>query len=195
MRKFNRANGLMVAAAAVAIISIATCIAFAYAARWEEVATLLAGLLAAAAVAYQGELIKRQIEVSTFLSLENEWNGKEMIKMREAAFNREKNVFDVPKLEGILEFFEKVAGFHAAGYLDFDLIFDSTLGWYAVRYYFYARSVINELRSKVWKDTHLYEHLESLYQKWVPLEHVDRAGFEGQLAGARGEFFEREQHN
>jgi ATP/ADP translocase len=47
-------------------------------------ATLLAGLVAAHVVVWQGTLIRCQLAFSTYLELDKEWNSKEMIRARKA---------------------------------------------------------------------------------------------------------------
>jgi hypothetical protein len=103
---------------------------------WQTIiAGLLAFLVGAAAaivVVWQGGLIKRQIAFSTYLDLDKEWNSEEMIDYRQQV-HLTSDKWDTSRLEGILEFFEKLAVmFKVSG--DMSFIYGSTLGWYAARF-------------------------------------------------------------
>jgi hypothetical protein len=67
--------------------------------------------------------------------------------------------WDHSRLEGILEFFEKLASLFKLS-ADMPFICESTLGWYAVRYFLFARAhcQIEYLRN-LWQDD-LYQDLE-----------------------------------
>jgi hypothetical protein len=101
-------------------------------------ATLLVGLIAADVVVWQGYVIKRQLAFSTYLDLDKEWNSKAMVEARQTVHVPDTDEWDHSRLEAILEFFEKLASlFKLAG--DMPFIYESTLGWYAVRYFLFAR--------------------------------------------------------
>lgn len=100
-------------------------------------ATLLVGLIAAEVVVWQGYLIKRQLAFSTYLDLDKEWNSEEMIEARQNVHAPGSTQWDYSRLEGILEFFEKLASmFKLSG--DMPFIYQSTLGWYAAHYFLFA---------------------------------------------------------
>ena len=102
-------------------------------------ATLLVGLIAAGVVVWQGRLIKRQIAFSTYLDLDKEWNSEEMITARQQVHPlMAKEFWDASRLEGILEFFEKLTAMFKLS-RDMRFIYESTLGWYAAHYFLFAR--------------------------------------------------------
>lgn len=141
---------------------------------WEAAttyATLLVGFIAADVVVWQGTLIKRQLAFSTYLELDKEWNSNEMINARQAVHAPGSKEWDHSRLEGILEFFEKLASmFGISG--DMPFIYESTLGWYAAQYFLFARehNQIEYLR-ELWQDQdHLYQDLEDLYAFYLVAE-------------------------
>jgi hypothetical protein len=140
--------------------------------RWDAAgacATLFAGVIAADVVIWQGYLIKRQIAFSTYLELDQEWNSDEMIEARQKVHEPGSKEWDHSRLEGILEFFEKLATmFKLSG--DMPFIYKSTLGWYAAQYFLFAREhgQIQYLR-KLWQDD-LYRDIEELYSFYVRSE-------------------------
>ena len=91
-----------------------------------------------------------------------------LIAARKAAWDHDTDTFNDSRLEGILEFFEKVAHFQALGVLDGPLVQGSTLGWYAAHYYLYARSEIPRLGQR-WEDE-LYTDLRALYDAYATAE-------------------------
>lgn len=143
-----------------------------YCGSWEAAttyATLFVGLIAADVVVWQGYLIKRQLAFSTYLDLDKEWNSEEMIEARQAVHAPGSDEWNHSRLEGILEFFEKLASmFKLSG--DMPFIYQSTLGWYAAQYFLFAREhgQIKYLRD-LWQD-HLYQDLEDLYTFYLRSE-------------------------
>lgn len=132
-------------------------------------ATLVVGLIAADVVVWQGYLIKRQLAFSTYLDLDKEWNSDEMIEARKNVHALDSEEWDHSRLEAILEFFEKVASmFKLSG--DMPFVYQSTLGWYAVQYFLFAREhgQIEYLR-KLWQD-HLYQDIEDFYMFYIVTE-------------------------
>lgn len=158
--------------ALLAIVAALTGLAFAVrSCSWDAAATLLAGYLAAGVVWWQGSLIKRQLAFSTFIELDKEWNSKEMLETRMNVRDPQDH-WDISRLEGALEFFEKMASFWLTGVLDADLVCNSTLGWYAAHYYLFAREhgKIEHLRGPdVWND-YVYGDVERLYNKYLTRE-------------------------
>ena len=173
------------------VLSLAYC-------RWDTAATLFVGLAAACVVWWQGTLIKEQIRFQSLIELDKEWNSPEMLKRRETAFDKTAKQYELYKLEGILEFLEKLASFKQAGVLDMHLLPYSNLGWYGVRYFFFKRENIETLRKK-WKDENLYEDLKSFYEEYLTLEggrsDEKRKSYERELESTRDEFTENESRN
>lgn len=140
--------------------------------RWDAAityATLLVGFIAAGVVVWQGYLIKRQLAFSTYLDLDKEWNSEEMIEARKAVHAPGSMEWNHSRLEGILEFFEKLASmFKLSG--DMPFIYQSTLGWYAAQYFLFAHEhgQIKYLRD-LWQD-YLYQDLEDLYTLYLENE-------------------------
>ena len=153
----------------VPLVVLAALIGAIYFSRWDTAATLLAGSLAAAAVFWQGFLIKRQLVFSTYLELDKEWNSNPMIEARQKVHAPDSAEWDDSRLETILEFFEKLASlFKVSG--DMSFIYESTLGWYAVRYFLFARAHCRiEHLENLWKDT-LYQDLKDLYAFYLSAE-------------------------
>jgi hypothetical protein len=166
---------------ALGILTLASLVALIIAAlhcRWDAAATfatLLVGLMAADVVVWQGYLIKQQIAFSTYLDLDKEWNSEEMVEARQSVHEPGTDKWDHSRLEGILEFFEKLASmFKLSG--DMTFIYESTLGWYAARYFLFAREhgQIKYLRA-LWKDPRLYNDQEDLYSFYL-ISEVGRRG-------------------
>ena len=133
--------------------------------HWDAATTyaaLLVGLVAAVVVVWQGYLIKQQIAFSTYLDLDKEWNSSELIEARQTVHEPGTDEWDHSRLEGILEFFEKLASMYKLSG-DMPFIYQSTLGWYAAHYFLFAREH-DQIRylCDLWKD-HIYQDLEHLY--------------------------------
>lgn len=182
----------------LAIVAALTGLAFAICFRsWDAAATLLAGFLAVGVVWWQGSLIKRQLAFSTFIELDKEWNSEEMVETRKNVRDPQ-DQRDISRLEGALEFFEKMASFWLTGVLDTDLVCNSTLGWYAAHYYLFAREhgKIEHLRGPdVWND-YVYGDLERLYKKYLTREagHQDnQRAWEADRMKTENTFWEQER--
>ncbi len=102
---------------------------------------LFVGLLTGAIIWWQGHVIRRQMELQTAVGLYAEWNSKEMLQTRTAAWLDDKP--DPDTIEAVLEFLEKVSTFEKEGFISLGLIWD-TFGWYLWRYYFYCNRCDNE---------------------------------------------------
>jgi hypothetical protein len=134
---------------------------------------LFAGLLAAGVVWWQGHLIARQMVLGAVIDLYREWNSKEMVEMRQAAWTKEGP--NPQELEGVLEFLEKVSTLEKNRFVTRQLVWD-TFGWYIGRYYFYCKNEIERLRFK-WTpngDATLYQDLESFYDRLLVFELRER---------------------
>jgi hypothetical protein len=78
--------------------------------------------------------------------------------------------WDQSRLERISEFFEKLASLFNTSH-DIQFMYESTLGWYAVRYFLFTRrhGQSSKIR-QVWQDTSLYGELEAFYKIYVHRE-------------------------
>jgi hypothetical protein len=185
----------------VTLIALAALIGAMYFRYWEAAttcATLLVGLIAADVVVWQGYVIKRQLAFSTYLDLDKEWNSKAMMEARQTVHAPGTDDWDHSRLEAVLEFFEKLASlFKLAG--DMPLIYESTLGWYAVRYFLLAREHGQiEYLQNLWKDN-LYQDLKDLYAFYLRAE-VGRSqkaqrAWEDQTLTTEKNFWEQERKN
>src|SRR5580704_16784109 len=124
----------------------------------ESCATILAGiitgavgLIAAGVIWWQAKLLKRQIALSTFLELDKEWNSDAMIETRKEV-RRADGTWNLSRLEGVLEFFEKLSMLERTKALNEEDVFDSTLIWHLARYYLFSRAQIVRMRTEKWRD-------------------------------------------
>jgi hypothetical protein len=187
LRRFNP-----IATIVNAIVIAAIIVAGTYG-LWEPAATLLVGLVTADVIWWQGYLIKRQLAFSTFIEFDKEWNSSEMLEIRKKV-RHPQGIWDVSSLEGVLEFFEKIAAFRIAGVIDFDLIYNSTLGWYAALYWFFAREggQIRSLRDEIWKD-YVYGDLENLYSEYLSQGDEDQKAWESKRKETEATFWAQER--
>lgn len=159
-------------------------------------ATLFVGMVAADVVVWQGYLIKRQLAFSTYLDLDKEWNSDDMVEARKAVQSPGSESWDYSRLEAILEFFEKLALlFKVSG--DMSLVYRSTLGWYAVRHFLFAREhgQIKYLRH-LWQDE-VYQDIEDFYTFYLTREagrsQTARRDWELKLLGTEDRFWKQER--
>lgn len=164
-------NFAFIALLAICVASIVLALFGAFCLKPSDAVTLFAGLLAAAIVWWQGHLIRQQMQLQAIIELDKEWNSREMLESRAAAWNgtNEANKY---KVERVLEFLEKVSTFQKDNVISVDLVWD-TFGWYLWRYCFYCSSVIDELRND-WTPNHpditLYCDLQDLWKKLLAYE-------------------------
>lgn len=186
-------------AAALTLFLLLELINYARNDHWDAAtmwAALLVGLVAAVAVVWQGYLIKQQIAFSTYLDLDKEWNSTEMIEARQTVHEPGSDDWDHSRLEGILEFFEKLASMYKLSG-DMPFIYQSTLGWYAARYFLFAREH-GQIRylCELWKDE-LYKDLEDLYTFYVRNEKgrnkKAQKGWEAECLTTEEKFWEQER--
>jgi hypothetical protein len=159
-------------------------------------ATLFVGFIAASVVVWQGSLIKQQVAFSTYLDLDKEWNSDEMVELRQTVHAPDSKEWNRSRLEGILEFFEKLAVmYQLSGEMSF--IYRSTLGWYGVRYFLFAREhgQIEDIR-KVWKE-HVYGDIEAFYDFYLTREvgrsKKARKAWEATLLTTESHFWKQER--
>src|ERR1700691_3313062 len=108
-------------------------------------ATLFAGLIAAAIVWWQGHLIKQQMQLQAILDLAKAWDSPAMLAKRRLVWT-DRNEIDKDNVEPVLEFLERVSTLAKRRVISIDLVWD-TLGWYVLRYAYYCRPAIKEIRS------------------------------------------------
>jgi hypothetical protein len=153
----------------------------------------IAAIITALVIYWQGALLKGQIELQTLIDLEDQWNSPDM---RHARANLARGSGDLlNRLERVLEFLENFATYHRRGALSSRRVWDSNLGWYAARYYFYFEPEIEAVRRK-WHDETVYKSLRELADHYVRVE----AGVRGvsvddirkEFAATKAEFFELE---
>ena len=189
-------------AMALIVLAMAACTGLIWAilhCHWDAAttyATVLAGFITAAVVVWQGYLIKQQIAFSTYLDLDNEWNSEEMLKVRRSVHAAGSEKWDHSSLEAILEFFEKLASmFKLSG--DTPFIYQSTLGWYAARYFVYAHEhgQIHLLREQ-WREDDIYSDLEEFFNFYVGKEvgpgKNARTGWTKKRLATEAKFWEQE---
>ncbi len=108
------------------------------------------------------------------------------------------NQTDLEATEPVFEFLEEFAGLGARGIFKKDLIWDSTVGWHAARYYFYSgeNGVLPRIRAK-WLDETLYQNLERLWRHYQGVEKRERReggkSLEEQLRLTRDKFLADEK--
>ena len=125
---------------------------------WTAIGSIGA-VLAVVTIWWQASLLRRQIRASVLIEYEKTWRSDHMVRLRSSWASNGK---DLDQLERILEYLEEFAGLHDKAVLDDRLVWDSTLGWHAARYYFYNQDSIKELRNK-WRDRSLFDNLEKQF--------------------------------
>lgn len=136
---------------------------------------LFVGLLTAAVVCWQGQLVNRQLAYGTVLDLYKEWNSESMRATRGSAWNADKEVPNPDTIDAVLEFLEKVSTLERDRYITRQLVWD-TFGWYVGRYFFYCKEEIERLRTK-WThryDPTLYQDLQGFYDRLLGFEAKQR---------------------
>ena len=147
------------------------------------VVTYGVGLLAAIIVYTQIRTLQRQLQVNTLMDYSKQWNSTEMRARRKAAVEiiaADKVILETSNLdllEQVLEPLEDFSTLAADGVLSKDLIWHSSLGWYASRYFIYsfANGSIDAIRAK-WglapnePDDTYYEQLQWLYNQYLEQE-------------------------
>jgi len=148
--------------------------------------TLSIGLLAAVVVYFQIVKLKEQLQVQTLVEYSRQWNSSEMVAKRKASMNVIKfddvtgRDVDLEELEQVLELLEDFSGLADDRVLDEELVWQSSLGWYASRYFFYSNQnkSIEAIRKK-WglfnePDMTYYNKLETLYKRYLHNEEDNR---------------------
>ena len=139
-----------------------------------------AAMLAVTATAFiiqsQARLLREQNQVNALILLQQEWESARLHSLRTSwAWAPLK---EVAVLEQILEFLEEFAGFRKRNVLTNELIWDTTIGWHAARYYFYNKENgnIDKIRAD-WKDPQIFQNLEKeLWPGYIANELSERSG-------------------
>jgi hypothetical protein len=139
------------------------------------------GLLAVIVVYSQLISLRDQLQLQALMEYSKQWNSKEMKETRKTAMNilKLKSVsqdVNIDPLEQVLELLEDFSSLANNKVIDQKLVWKSSLGWYACRYFYYSREnkSIKAIRCK-WcsesqKDDTYYEELESLYKQYLDNE-------------------------
>jgi len=159
-------------------------------------ATMVATLATALIILRQATLLGQQNQVNALIELQREWESPRMhfLRSRWAA-----ETTDLGAVEPILEFLEEFAGFRKREVLNNELIWDTTIGWHAVHYYFYndENGNIENLRSR-WRDKSLFQNLEVvLWPAYIENECKERGmneeGIKQELRETKSCFVEAEK--
>jgi hypothetical protein len=125
------------------------------------VMTAYLAVLTGLVIFWQGNLLRKQLELQVLTELYKEWNSSEMRKVR-ADFNKDATTDeDFNNIEAVLEYLERIASYYKNKVLSLDLIWD-TIGWHTMRYYYYNIENIRTIRT-TWSDNTLYGDIEGLY--------------------------------
>ena len=139
-------------------------------------------------VARQVILLRTQNQLQALIQLSATWNSSAMAMLRHRWAEDELRVRlsesdrNLDALEPILEFLEEFAGLQKRQVLDDELVWDSTIGWHAARYYFYNydNGNVGRLREQ-WQDGTLYQNLSDLWPRYLKVEAAQRGINEHQL--------------
>jgi hypothetical protein len=153
------------------------------------------GLLTAIVIFYQLLLLKKQMAGQTFMDFTKQWNAPDMVLKRKKAMevlkldDVENKMVNLDDLESVLELLEDFSTFKKHGVLDQELVWDSAIGWYAIRYfhYSYQNKSIDKIRTR-WcepprNDKTYYQNLEEFYKAYLKNEVSHRKEAERKGAG------------
>ncbi len=148
----------------------------------EQLITYGVGLIGALIIYFQLISIQEQYKIQTLIDYSKQWNTDQMRKNRKNAMKilvhknvHGKNV-NLDCLEQVLELLEDFSTLVYKGVIDKKLVWDSSLGWYASRYFYFSEqnNSIREIRRK-WcirseEDDTYYENLQTLYDNYLDYE-------------------------
>jgi hypothetical protein len=169
---------------------------------WPTVMTVSTALAALGSIGtgviifWQARLLRIQNQINALLQLNSVWDSDAMLALR-SFWAREPEQPD--RAEQVLEFLEEFAGLGRRRILRKKLIWDSTIGWHAARYYFYNKENGNFDRLKAkWLDETLYQNLDRLWRDYVSVENRERRktgrkSLEEQIRQTRQKFIIDEQ--
>jgi hypothetical protein len=142
-----------------------------------SIVAVLASIASALFIRIQARLLREQNQLQALIQLASTWNS-EIMRLRRARWAEDERRIHIAEegrnldaLEPVLEFLEEFAGLLGTRVLDDRLVWDSTIGWHAARYYLYNQDNGNlaRLRDK-WQDATLYQNLSLLWQRYVEVE-------------------------
>ena len=153
----------------------------------------------------QAGLLQTQNELNALIQLNAVWDSVYMRALRSRWAQDElrdrlgDSDRDLISLEPLLEFLEEFAGLHERKILGDKLIWDSTIGWHAVRYYLYNQENGNipHLKNQ-WADVTLYQNLPHLWESYLRIEAKHRGIGENellkQIRETKQKFLDAERH-
>ncbi len=145
------------------------------------IATVILALTTAVVIIWQGQQLKKQLELQVITELYKEWNGEELFDARcnlcqilnSGGVITEFGGETLEKVENVLEFLERIASYYENEVLSRKLVWD-TFGFYIMRYYFYTQNAIKEIHIKWSNDETLYRDLANLYKDLMDYECKER---------------------
>jgi hypothetical protein len=153
-----------------------------------SIAAVTATVATALFVWKQAGLLRIQNQLQALIQLNSAWDSTRMRFLRSSWAEDElrdrltDDDRDLDTLEPLLEFLEEFASLRRQKILDDELVWDSTIGWHAARYYFYNfdNNNVGRLRSN-WMDGTFYQNLEMLWQGYLKIEANERGIDEKEL--------------
>jgi hypothetical protein len=123
-------------------------------------AVAFAGFVTAGVILRQADLLIKQNNMRALLGLQTQWESPRLRSLRSRWAEDPRDVFTAMP---ILEFLEDLAAFHKREATEDAVLWDTPIGRYAARYYFYNRQngTIDTLRHE-WRDSTLFDKLESV---------------------------------
>ncbi len=158
-----------------------------------EALTMCGTFATALIILIQAHLLRVQSQVSALIELQREWESQ---RMRDLRTRWAKDSKQMDGLEPILEFLEEFAGLRRRRVMSNKLIWDTTLGWHAARYYFYNKDTIEEIRDRWGKDKTIFQNLEKvLWPAYLKKEKLERplAQIEQEMEETKCLFIEAEE--
>lgn len=128
--------------------------------------TWLLVLVTGGVIWWQGQQLRKQLELQTLTDLFKEWENMKEIRSEIWSVSNPDTVDEkeLDKVEGVLEYLEKIGSYYKNKVLSLDLIWDTAFGWYILRYYYYYQKAIPRIREKWGDDNTLYTDIEDLYK-------------------------------
>lgn len=139
--------------------------------------TFYLAIITVSVIWWQGWRLKRQLELQVITELYKEWNSEKMMEWRSdlcSILSSDGAITDnsddgLDRVEGVIEFLERIASYHMNGVLSIGLVWD-TFSFYIMRYYFYTNNAIGKIEKRWTNDDTLYYDLAKLYIKLMKVE-------------------------